>query len=186
MTLPRIERRAPAVNAPGPLSGRAAQVRLELTDRHQGLVEYDECGAIDCTAKLLAALHEELAGRVPTIAGDRTPRRRRKQLDGSNGLPLEDLLYIALSDADSGRVVLEQLAAALGYEPPVPLAGDARSPASELAEVVESFAATAAEFARAIEDGTLTGPEIERLTRHACLLANEVRHLRTALQEVPR
>jgi len=183
---PPVQRQPAVLGEPGPLSGRAAQVRLEISDRRQGLAEYDEVGALDWTARILAALHDEVWGRIPTVAADRTPRRRRKQLAGEAALPLEDLMYLVLYDPTARGVLLRLLTAALGYEPPVPVSRISSSPAAELADVVESFSATASEFTRATEDGRLSPSEISRLEELAGRLLREVVDFQAAIREVER
>ncbi len=169
-----------------PMTARAERILVELAARRKKLAEYDEVGSLQLTAAILAAVHETIVGNVPAISADRSPRLRRRQLDGSYSCPVEDLLYIALSHGGVGQTVLEAIAERLGYEPPAPMLQAAASLEDihrEMADVVTSFADAIASWSDTIADGRISSLEAIELQERISRLIREALDLRTVVRE---
>jgi hypothetical protein len=168
------------------MTARAERILVELSARRKKFAEYDEVGSLNLTAAILAAVHDTIVGNVPAISADRSPRLRRRQLDGSYSLPVEDLLYIALTHGGVGRIVLERIAERLGYEPPAPrlqAAGSLQDIHREMADVVTSFADAIASWSETIADGRISSLEAVDLEERISRLIREAVELRTIVWE---
>ncbi len=178
---PYLNRRLHAAPAAGPVTGLAAQIRQEIVTRRQGLAEYDEVGGIDTTARVLAVLHETFVGRISSVSFDRTPREMRKRLAGEHGLPLEDLVHLAMAEPEAMRPVVAVLLTAMGLAEPV-WAGatpSARPVGLEMADVVDAFATVAGQWSRDLADGRLDQPDL--LLKLVNNLIDEAVDLRSAI-----
>lgn len=145
-----------------PIRGLAVLVRDRLADRRQALDEFDELGALDVTAAMLAELHDSTVGRVPALAADRTPRYRRGQFAGESSLPLEDLVWLLLADQAAAAAVLEPLLLAIGRRSvPRQDIADAASVRSEAVDLIALLTESLAAWTRTLhrEDAELGHPK---------------------------
>jgi hypothetical protein len=148
------QRNAPEPAEIVPIRGLAVLIRDRLADRRQVLDDFDELGALDTTATVLAELHDATVGRVPGLAADRTPRYRRGQFTGESSLPLEDFVWLLLADVAAGRLALEPLLLALGRRSvPREELPDLGTIPSEAVDLIGLCSHHLAEWTRHLRDG---------------------------------
>jgi len=180
LRFPRLQRRPVLEREQVPLDDLAAPIRDRLALERQRLDALMP-EALDRAAEALAVLHEDLRGEIASLAGaiGRTPRYLRGALDGSHGLPLEDLFALATLRPDAVRNVSVRLAP--GESPMTSL-----SVAEVGAELTRKGASFSANLLVALGDGRLTLAEITQLGRDLDALIEHIREARGALIRSPR
>jgi hypothetical protein len=155
----------------------AAPIRDRLALQRQRLdALMPEC--LDRAAESLALLHGDLRGEITALAAllGRSPRYLRGELDGSHGLPLEDLFALASLRPAAVRSALNRLAAEIGCRLD-PLEPDKmRTVPVALAHVAREFGETTGGIIARLQDG-LTGEE-------ACECDGLLHELKQALAEL--
>ena len=154
LRFPRLQRRSVLEPEQVPLDELAAPIRDQLALERQRLdALMPEC--LDRAAEGLALLHGELRGEITALAAllGRSPRYLRGELDGSHGLPFEDLFALATLRPKAVAAAIELLSAAIGYgldplEPDV-----AASVGVELAHLVRASSEVIAGLVTRLEDG---------------------------------
>lgn len=172
MAVSHLHRRLQLHADQAPSEADSALIRDRLAVERQRL-DAIEPNALDLAAEVLAALHAELRGELAGLAADRTPRYRRGQLLGENGLPIEDLAYLALQRPAAVSRALRSL-----------LPDDAEM-AMTLGEAGAQVAVTTGEFfaalIAALEDGRITYAEADQLDRLLGDIEAQARQARAAL-----
>jgi len=154
LSFPRLQRRLPREDEQVPLDEFAAPIRDRLAVERQRLDALMP-ESLDRAAESLALLHDDLRGEITTLAAllGRSPRYLRGELDGSHGLPLEDLFALASLRPKTVAAALEPLAAEVGHRLE-PLEPDvAASVGVELAHLVRAAGDVIGGIATRLEDG---------------------------------
>ena len=154
LRFPRLQRRLGHEGEQVPLDDLAAPIRDRLALERQRLdALMPQC--LDRAAESLALLHDDLRGEITALAAllGRSPRYLRGELDGSHGLPLEDLFALATLRPKAVASALEPLAAEVGHRLE-PLEPDvAASVGVELAHLVRAAGEVIGGIATRLEDG---------------------------------
>lgn len=181
LSFPRLHRRASDGAAPLPLSPVAVAVRENLAEHRHQLAELDP-RALDLGAQMLAGIHEVLNGRMTELRGCGSPEYRRRQLLGRDGLPIEDVAYLALHAPEAVVPLLRILGAAVGHTVAPDEPDQAAGVAAELAGVEQAFGQSIAAITERLEDG-LTPEEAAECDGRLHDLERHVRALEAALHE---
>ena len=178
---PCLQLRRAGSRAPLPLSPAAVAIRENLAERVQQLDEL-EPRALDLAAAALAALHEEVNGRMTELRGSGSPEHMRRRCLGRDGLSVETLAYLALHAPNGVAALLRVLGAAVGHtlEPDEP--DEAASVATELAVVARAFGESVAAITARLEDG-LTPEEAAECDGVLHGLERHIRGLEAALHD---
>ena len=159
LSFPRLQRRLAREDEQVPLDEFAAPIRDRLAVERQRLDALMP-ESLDRAAESLALLHDDLRGEITTLAAllGRSPRYLRGELDGSHGLPLEDLFALASLRPKAVAAALEPLAAKIGcrLEPLEP--DEAASVSVALAHMAREFGETTGGIIARLADG-LTSEE---------------------------
>ena len=154
LSFPRLQRRLDPEGEQVPMDELAAPIRDRLALERQRLdALMPQC--LDRAAESLALLHDDLRGEITALAAllGRSPRYLRGELDGSHGLPLEDLFALATLRPKAVASALEPLAAEVGHRLE-PLEPDvAASVGVELAHLVRAAGEVIGGIATRLEDG---------------------------------
>jgi hypothetical protein len=127
-------------------------VSNNLRDRRHRFTEFDEVGAVDVTAMMLAAIADEF--QAPEICADRTPREERKRNAGENAKPIEDFVDQCLRWPDRMYLPVAILLEAMGFAPPEYLDdSETDDLPHEMVDVVKSSGALMEQYAADIADG---------------------------------
>lgn len=137
------------------------QAESNLRMRRSLLAQRDE-RALLLAADCLAAMASKAYGAIPALAGDSTPRRAWKRLSGEEGLPVENVCYMATCGHPSGRDAVAAfvgvLSAALDMVPrPIPDASAELHAAH--AALTMAFARCLAAYVSAAADGDISEQE---------------------------
>jgi hypothetical protein len=177
LSFPRLQRRLDPEGEQVPMDELAAPIRDRLALQRQRLdALMPEC--LDRAAESLAALHGDLRGEITALAAvlGRSPRYLRGELDGSHGLPLEDLFALASLRPKAVAAAIELLSTAMGYRLE-PLEPDKTGGVPvALAHVAREFGETTGGIITRLQDG-LTGEE-------ACECDGLLHELKQALAEL--
>lgn len=180
-SFPRLQRRPSDKAAPLPLSPVAVAIRENLAERRHGLADLDP-RALDLAAQMLAGIHEVLNGRMTELRGCGSPEYRRRQLLGRDGLPIEDLAYLALHAPEAVVPLLRILGRAVGCTVTADEPEQAAGVATELAGVETAFGESIAAITEHLEDG-LTPEEACACDAYLHNLERHVKALEAALHE---
>jgi hypothetical protein len=166
-----------------PTSHAAELALVRLEERRAELAAHSPAG-LALGAAILAAMGKTANGSTPSIRCDQQVRYRLMQLDGSKGLPVEDLAAIAVENDLGRKVVLagvRVLLGALGYtltevEATPVVAHEA------VADIATHAGDVLAEASRALGDGRIDHVEAVRLDREAETLQSKLSIFRAAIK----
>lgn len=132
-----------------------------------GELEMGRPEVLDLVAEALAVLQARLAGRVASLAGNRSPKYMRETLRGEHPLTLEDLARLAIDVPTAVAPALGVLAERTGYQM-VPV-GVVSGPTSALAactEMLESVGRCVIGVQRVWERAGEQIPDVDRRRLH--------------------
>jgi hypothetical protein len=169
----------PSAPGPLPLSPAAVAIRENLAERCQQLAEL-EPRAVDLAAAALAALHDEVHGRMTELRGAGSPEHMRRRCLGRDGLSVETLAYLALHAPAGVSALLRVLAAAVGHTVSPDEPNECGSVAVELAHLERAVGESLGAITERFEDG-LTPEEAAECDGVLHDLERHVRSLEAAL-----
>ena len=161
------------------MTAGAVLIASRLGDRRQDLRE-ESPDSIVWSSVVTGLLHEHLMGHAATLAGDRTPRYRRLQLDGTKSLPIEDLVYMAIEAPDKVVPALEALLLICGRTS-VPLSCSGASVCEANSGVLRSFGEFEATLSEALEDQVIDAHEAVDLLARISAFQNRLFELTSAI-----
>jgi hypothetical protein len=181
LRFPRIHARPADERGPLPLSPSAVAIRENLAERCQQLDELDP-RALDLAASALAALHEEVNGRMTELRGAGSPEHMRRRCLGRDGLSMETLGYLALYAPEGVAALLRVFGGAIGYTVTPDEPDECASVPVELAHVERAIGDALAGITERLEDG-LTPEEAAECDALVHDLERHIRSLEAALHE---
>jgi hypothetical protein len=138
--------------------------------------------ACDLEATVLDAIHREIHGAAPALAGVHSPARWREALRGERGFPLADICRLAVTPGREARQAVQAALQLLQSAVDDHRARAGVTLAGRVSDLAGAAMALLGELARANEDGRLDSFEQLRLSRKLEAVEHSLRDVRALLE----